>query len=877
MPQPPATPGLETLPPQLRFGRFELRHLECRLLADGQPVALGGRAYELLLALLQRAGRVVPRNELIDAVWPGRVVEENNLSVQVKALRKVLGNELLLTVPGRGYRLVVPGLGAHPAPALPAAPPAAAVSAPAGPRTQLPAMLSPLIGRADDLQALGDLVDAHRLVTVVGAGGTGKTRLALALLQGRQGRYTQGVCMVDLGPVTEAARLPGAVATALGLRTPPAAVDGAAADHAGLLQALAEQQLLVALDNAEHLVADVAQLARELLAAAPGLRLLVTSQAPLRLAEERVMRLQGLATPSGPLPAGAAQGFGAVALFCERAQAADSRWQLTEADVPAVVHLCRQLDGLPLAIELAAARVPLLGVERLAAALPERLRLLTANRNRDAPARQQTLRAALRWSHDLLAEPEQRLFRRLAVMAGSAPLPLVQAVAQGPDEPADPWAVLDSLDELVQRGLVDVQMPTGPDTEPGDPAEPRYRLLESPRALALELLAASGEETAVRIAHAHAMAQQLALAEQALHAGRLGVEAWRHEGELDLDNARAALTQARAVGDTGLVLALGAALLPRLPGSLHDERLALADLVEPLIAAFPDAALRLRAWLGLYLALAHTRPQRSDAAAQQALAEARQSAATTGDPWPLYRALCSAVGIVHDAAEAAQAQALLDEARALEDPSWPPIRRREAVRLQVMIAVGRGMADESLQLQRQLLALGLAAGDPSLMTRINLADTELRAGHPRAAADSGEVLVTLLERQRDTSRLAYARINLAAAWLALDETHRARIQLQQAWPAAHRLELQGWCADYLSLLAAAEGRHEAAARLQGAAEARYAAGSEPRQANETAACERARAVATQALGTARFEALHRAGIALSDAELAALGLSPAVP
>lgn len=869
MPTDADRPGLAPLPERLRFGRFELRPLEQRVLADGEPLAIRGRAYDLLVALVQRAGRVVPRQELIEAVWPGRFVEENNLSVQVNGLRKALGGDILVTVPGRGYRFVAPlaaadgAQGADGAAAAPPAPPAL--------RTHLPVAQPLLVGRSEDLAALGTLVDQHRLVTLIGAGGMGKTRLAQALLLLHEGRHAHGVCWVELGAVGDPAALPGTVATALGLRPPPGDA------LAGLAQGVASLQMLVALDNAEHLLADVAALAQALLDAAPGLRLLVTSQAPLKLPSERVMRLPGLSLPQGPLPAVQAQAFGAVALFVDRAQAADSRFVLADAQVGAVIDLCRQLDGLPLAIELAAARAPLLGIERLLAALPERLRLLTGSRDRGAPPRQRTLQATLRWSHDLLAPREQRLFRRLAVVAGSASLALVQAVAQGPDEAADPWEVLDALDELVQRSLAEVQVQALP---AGGTSEPRYRLLESPLALAQEMLDAAGERAAVRGRHAHALLQQMEQAEQAMEGGHIGVEAWRRDGEADLDNARAALAHAQAAGDASLLLALGTALLPRLPAPLHGERLALADRIEPLIAAEPDAALRQRAWAALGTALANMRPRRSRDAAQRALAEARAASdagAAGGDRWPLYNALCEAADVVADEAEAAQAQALLAEARAIEDPAWPPVRLRAAARVQASIAAAQGDALQALALYRRLLALSQAAGDPSLMTRINIADIELWAGDAEAAVATGQALVDLLAKLRDENHLAYARVNLAAAWLALGDSARARPVLQAAWPAARRVDLQGWCADHMALLAALEGRAEAAARLLGAADERYAAGGATRQTNEAAARRRTQDIVHAALGEQEAAAQARIGAALPDEALAALAFEAPAP
>jgi predicted ATPase len=874
MPTPtePATPLPATpLPASVCFGRFELRPREGRLLEAGQPVALGGRAFDLLTALVARAGELVSRNELIERVWPGRIVEENNLSVQVNALRKAIGGEWLKTVPGRGYRLAIepPAAPSPPPPLDPGAAstrPAAAAGGPSPAPIQQPV----LIGRGEELAALATLIEQHRLVSVCGAGGIGKTRLAQTLLHLRASAYPHGVGWVELGHLAEPSQVPAAVAMALGLRPAPGE------PLAALAHACAPLRMLVALDNAEHLVDAVAALASALLRAAPGLHLLVTTQVPLRLAAERVMRLAPLALPQGPLPAHDAQAFGAVALFVERALAADSRYRMTDEQAPAVIELCHRLDGLPLAIELAAARAPVLGVAGLLAALEDRrhgLRVLGRNRDREAPPRQQTLRAALQWSHGLLGAREQVLFRRLGVLAGPAPLPLLRACtadeaddASDADHGLDEWGVVDALDVLVQHSLVDV--------EPGAAdEEPRYRLLESARALALELLAASDEWPRLRERHAHAVLAELQRSDAAMWAGALGVAAWQQQAEALLSQAREALAWARAAsGAADLALALSTALLPRLPAPAHDERLQLADACEAGLRHSADPLAQQQAWAAVGVALGNLRPQRARAAADEALVLARALHAQGGDAQGtvLFHALCEAADVVSDAADADLAEPLLREAQALLQPHWPPVRQRAIVRVQASIAAARGQADESLRLHRRLLDLSRAAGDPSLMTQANLIDVLLTAGQPEAAVDAGRSLVARLAGARDEGHLAYARINLVAALLALGRGDEAREQLRQAWPTAVRVERQAWCADYLALLAALERRPEAAAQLAGAADQRYDDTADVRQANEAAARARAWSIAASALGADEAQRLHASGRGLSDDAVAAL-------
>ena len=372
----------------LRFGpggRFELRPAEYRLLVDGQPATLGGRALDLLMALAARPSQLPTKSELLDIVWPGLVVEENNLRVQINTLRRLLGEDAIATVPGRGYRLRA---------ALQAEPPQA--PAPSTPAPQR------LFGRDADLARLeGRLRDGRDCVTLVGMPGVGKSsvaRLALARWPGRS-------AWVDLAPLTLRGQVAGAIARALGAQL-------GEGDHATQLLRLLPQDepVLLVLDNAEHLIESCAEWASRL-RAAPQLRVLVTSQLPLAVSGEQVLRLEPL-----PVEQAADAQEGALALLIDRTAVADSRFQITPGTLPLLNALCRQLDGLPLALEMAAARVPLMGLQAVHDALAEPFALLSRGR-RDSPARHRTLRDALAWSYGLLSAAQQRLFRVLGVFA----------------------------------------------------------------------------------------------------------------------------------------------------------------------------------------------------------------------------------------------------------------------------------------------------------------------------------------------------------------------------------------------------------------------------------------------------------------------------
>jgi len=847
----------------LRFGRFELQSHERRLLVDGQPAGLGARAFDLLLALVERPGQLVGKRALIELVWPGLVVQENNLAAQISALRKVLGGDVIATIPGRGYRFVARiEAHAHAAPRSTALPPtgerADDVPVAAVLRTNLPAELPALLGRDADLAELGTAVGAHRLVSVVAAGGMGKSLLTQHLLNARRDAYVQGVCWVELASV-DAPALPGTVATALGVHS------GRGEPLAALTGAVAPLTMLLALDGAEHLLADVAHLCQALLEAAPGLRIVVTSQAPLRLAAERVFRIGPLAVPGDAVSAADAQRFGAVALFIERAQAVDGRFVLTDANAPAVVEVCRALDGLPLALELAAARAPMLGIERLRVSMQDRLRLLTTTRNRTAPARQRTLRAALEWSHGFLDAREQQVFRRLGVIAGSGSLEFIQQVVAGAGgTDLDEWSVLDTLDALVDRSLVAV-------LGSRDDGAPRYRLLESPRAYALERLDEAGERAALQRRHALALAAMFEAAYDDYFSARVGADDWMDRLAADLDNARDALAWARKAGDAGVELTIGATLLRALPPSLHAERMALADACEARLATPVPEPLRLRVCIELSCAWSNTQKARSRLVAERAVDLARKLDRRHGDRFMLYHALCLWSGAMAKLGEPQAASTLLDELRAFEDPAWPAQRLIWGAQAAQFVAHAGGDAAGALRQARRLVDLDRRRGKDASIGLGNLVDAELAAGNAPAAARSGAALVAELEGTRHEFTLALARLNLFAACLALDDRATARRVARALWPQAVFFEWPHYAACYLALLAALDARPRAAARLLGYADAIYAARHEDESSpNEAAALARVRTMAEATLGHAAFARLHAEGARLGDTDIAAL-------
>ena len=867
----------------IRFaGRYEIRPAERRLLVDGEPAALGARAFDLLLVLLEQPGALLTKHDLLERVWPGLVSEESSLVTQINALRNILGSEVIATIPGRGYRFTAriesESASADAAAAAVASPAPPTVTPPATPpeapklQTNLPATLPHLIGRAEDLAALGALIGQHRLVSIVGAGGMGKTTIALHLTASRQADYRHGVCWVEVTAVTAAEALPAAIAAAIGVDI------GSGDPLKGLCGALAPLTMLLTLDNAEQVVDGVARVVQAVLDKAPGVRFVVTTQAPLKLASELVYRIGPLTVPQGPLPAAQALGFSAVAMFVDRARMADARFALTDANAPAVIDLCRQLDGLALAIELAAARAPMLGVQRLASSMSDRLKVLTSNRNRIAPARQQTLRAALEWSHGFLEERERAVFRRLSVFSGSASLTLVLQVvpdardASGRDEPGESlgeWEVLDALALLVDRSLVLA-------LTPDDADEPRYRLLDTPRLFAREKLQQAGEEAALRQRHAMAVARLFDAAYEESMAGAVRFDAWQQSMTADLDNGREALEWARATDDAVAVARISATINRALGNGAYRERLALADAVEPLIERIDDADLLARVCRLLSNALGTAQRQRALLQTRRCVARMPPVSATEAAParWAHYLALTALANTESRNGELQAAEAALAQARALADPAWPGARVHWLLESESFVAQARGDMAASLDFTRRQVTMSQAAGRSEGTSIANLVDAELAAGDAARAAQTGAALIASLVGSRDEISLAYTRVNLSAALLALGESEQARSHLRAGWAQAPLFDLQPYFADYLALLAALEGRMEAAAQLAGYADAANARVGE-REPNEAAAHARAAHVARTALGDAAFDRLQADGAVLRESDIEALALGEA--
>ena len=544
-------------PAAIEFDRFTVLPDRRELLADGKPVKLGGRAFDVLIALIETPGAVLSKDALMARVWPDRIVEENNLQAQISALRTAFGPDrnLIRTVPGRGYQFTgeIWGL---PAAAEARADTAAVASGPrlGGPQTNLPAPVSELIGRDEEIAELLNLTTAHRLVTLTGAGGIGKTRLALALARELLPHFADGAWLAELSALADPGLVSATVAAAVGLD-----LTGGEPSAQRVAQALSSRQLLLIVDNCEHVVEAAARMAEALLRANSAARVIATSREPLRAEGEWVYTVPSLAVPAEGRPDGEDPlRYGAVELFVERARAAAPSFSPHAPVAATIAAICRRLDGIPLAIELAAARVAALGIEGLAAGLDDRFHLLTGGR-RTALPRHQTLRATLDWGYDLLTEPERVVLRRLAIFAGGFTLQAASAVATDDAIASD---VIDCVANLVAKSLVTADVAG---------AIVRYRLLETTRAYALEKLVESGERERLSRRHAeyyHELFERAEVASEMRPAAE-----WLAEYGLEIDNLRAALDWAFSPGgDTAVGVALTVAsglLWTRL--SLSDE------------------------------------------------------------------------------------------------------------------------------------------------------------------------------------------------------------------------------------------------------------------------------------------------------------------
>ena len=455
------------------FGPFQLIPAQRILLGDGKPLRLGSRALDILIALVERAGETVHKDDLIARTWPDTVVDEGALRVHVAALRKALGDgrsgkRYIANDPGRGYTFVAP-LTRESLSQNPAWPAEANIA------NNLPVRLTRTIGRDHIVTSLATQLTQRRFVTIVGPGGIGKTTVAIAVAEMAQPSYPDGIWFVGLASLADPELVPSTINAVLGISL------SGASPLSALAAWLRDKHALIVFDSCEHVIGVAAALAEAVLRAAPHVHVLATSREPLRAEGEWLHRLASLEIPppSVDITAAEVRRYPAVQLFEERAEASADGFTISDNEVPAVLEICRRLDGVPLALELAAARIDVFGVRELAAHLDDRFRVLTSGR-RTALPRHQTLAATLDWSYQLLSEEERRVLRLLAVFTGDFSLDAAAAVVG--DLP--PLPVVDHVANLVAKSLVvfDLRADTA-----------QYHLLDTTRLYAFQKLRSTGE------------------------------------------------------------------------------------------------------------------------------------------------------------------------------------------------------------------------------------------------------------------------------------------------------------------------------------------------------------------------------------------------
>ena len=720
----------------------------------------------------------------------------------------------------------------------------------------VPVDIASFVGREREIGEVRALVENSRLVTVLGAGGVGKTRLALHVARDVLAAFADGVWLVELAPVAGGSLVAGAVASALGLQESPKRTD-----LETLLAYLKSKSLLLVLDNAEHLIADVAKVVEAILRACPRVSILATSREPLAIGGERTYRTPSLAFLAADsirhVSAAQAAGYGAIALFVERAQARDDRFTLTDENAPVVADICRRLDGIALAIELAAARVKVLSLKTLAEKLDDRFRVLTGG-SRTTLARQQTMRALIDWSYDLLSERERRFFRWLAIFAGGFTLEPIEAVC-GDDTIADAGS-LDLVTSLVEKSLVQAES-TGDET--------RYRLLDSTREYAREKLAESGELEAASRAHAIAFVERAERLESAW--GSMSDRVW--DTQTELDDWRAALTWAFAgPGDVAIGRRLTAALrqtLPRLGWT--NARRWIRTALESADDATPARLLGRLELAEARLALgALAQYKTALAAAERAIAFFEKA----GEPLDVAEAQTFAGVSLAVLGRASEGRALLQTAlQAFRIQAASP---RMTAQTLVNLAIARAMENDvagSRPLLAEALAIYCAIGADRTAgyAAQNLAEAEFQGGDAAAALRAAGDALAAHRAAKDEQGVAGDLSNMAAYLVALRRWDEASQAAREALALACEWQLDVYATSALQHLAAvaalqpgadAETANEScrrAARLLGFADARFAALDAVREYTEQQERDAVRAALRDALGEDEFATLAAEG------------------
>jgi predicted ATPase/DNA-binding winged helix-turn-helix (wHTH) protein len=815
----------------------------------GVPQPLGARAVAVLAVLVQRANEYVSKAAIIDAAWPGLVVTESNLAVQISAIRRVLsvvpgGENWIETLARRGYRFVGPVI---------------EMTAPSPPkadreRSNLPEPLTSFVGRERELVEIKRLLPDTRLLTLVGAGGIGKTRLALQAVAEVVDAYRDGVRFVEFAAIAEAALVPSTVARILGVRETLGAglVDS-------LCRHLKRQHVLLLLDNCEHVLSECAALALAILRAAPETIIVATSREPLQVPGERIYALAPLSLADPRAEAATIARSEAVQLFVERSQRQQRDFALTPARAAVVAELCIHLAGIPLAIELAAARVRALSVEQILARIGDRFGLLASGSA--TVRRQQTLRATLDWSFDLLAEEDRAVLRRIGVFAGGFTLDAAVAVAG--NDALDEYAIVDVLGRLVARSLLNA-----------DTAEPRtrYQLLETTRAYALEKLAEAEDVGALKSRHAQFFCT---LFERAPAERQSVAEAeWRIRYQPELDNVRGALDWAFGPdGDPaiGITLCASAGELWYVMGLWHEGQRWLETAVGRLGPETRDLEQALLwQWLGEMWSM--EKPAQAVAAYERAI-ELYRCGGERSVPGVVFIWLGEELARM---GRIEQAAAVLAEARSLLDHATPPRTWGEYFLALGIVKRESGDLAAAREDYERCLSLARSAEAESMIVSalIFLADLTWETGDLDTAASGFREAAELIRNKQRASKgkLGLCLTNLAGIHTERGELDEALADAREGLPLRKESGYTWGAMDHLALRAALAGETANAARIAGHADAAYAAKATPRQGNEARARSRVDALLRERLATDALERLLAEGAGLTEDEAVKLAL-----
>jgi predicted ATPase len=711
----------------------------------------------------------------------------------------------------------------------------------------LPVAPTAFIGRERDVAEVKELLSRHRLLTLVGSGGVGKTRLALQVGGELLDVYPDGVWFVDLAPIADPELVSSVIAQTLGMsQQADRRVDESIPPF------LKRKKLLLIFDNCEHVVETVASLAAAILATAQDVRIVATSRQALGIAGEEPVRIPSLDVPHtvADLSAVKVVEFAAVALFVSRATTADRSFVLTDDTAPIVADICRRLDGIPLAIELAAARVKVLSIPHLAERLNERFKILTGG-SRDALPRQKTLHALLDWSYDLLAPQEQLLFARLGIFAGGFGLEAATNVCGG--DGLDEIEILDLLGSLTDKSLVVAD--TSGERE-------RYRLLESTAAYALEKLSASGERDSLARRHAEYFRDQVVAADERYGTG--STFAWLAGVELELDNDRAALAWALTQNNDAV---LGGAIA----GTLH--------------WLWRDAGLVVegRYWIGLALERVSEAEQPRIAArlrwALATLSSGKRAHDDAERAVQLYTSVDDARGTAraqrHHAYTLAQ-MGRLDDAQATIEQALATARACEdawnvagCLNTQASIECRRGDVPAARELFAQALLLQKSRGNESgtAVVLASIAELEFGDGHPQQALLASSEGLEIDLRGKNTEYIAADYANSAAYRIALDDLAGGRDSAREGLRLARRARFDQCIAialQHLAVIAVLGGGARRGARLLGYVDAQYMALGLQREPTEQWGYDKLMAASRETLSEDEIATLGAEGAAWSE-------------